>query len=73
MISEIITKLQSKTNLTHDETSKIMQEILDAKTTDQENFDFLKNLTEKGETNDELLGMLDKMQEFALHFQICLS
>jgi len=69
MISEIITKLQNRTNLTYDETSKIMQEILDAKTTDQENFDFLKNLTEKDETNDELLGMLDKMQEFALHIE----
>jgi len=69
MISELITKLQSKTNLTYDETGKIMQEILDAKATDQENFDFLKNLTEKGETNDELLGMLDKMQEFALHIK----
>jgi len=69
MITEIITKLQNKTNLSYDETSKTMQEILDAKTTDQENFDFLKNLTEKGETNDELLGMLDKMQEFALHIE----
>jgi len=69
MIAEIITKLQNKTNLSYDETSKIMQEILDAKTTDQENFDFLKNLTEKGETNDELLGMLDKMQEFFSRLQ----
>jgi len=69
MIDEIITKLNNKTNLTYNETSKIMQEILDGNTTDQENFDFLKNLTEKGETNDELLGMLDKMQEFALHIE----
>jgi len=69
MIDEIITKLKNKTNLSYDETSSIMQEILDAKTSDQENFDFLKNLTEKGETDDELLGMLDKMQEFALHIK----
>ena len=32
----------------------------------QQNADFLSNLAEKGETDDELLGMLDKMQEFAL-------
>jgi len=51
MIDEIITKLKNKTNLSYDETSSIMQEILDAKTSDQENFDFLKNLTEKGETH----------------------
>jgi len=69
MIDNIITKLKNEANLTYDETSKTMQEILDAKTTDQENFDFLKNLTEKGETDDELLGMLDKMQEFALHIK----
>ena len=33
---------------------------------DIQNADFLSNLAEKGETDDELLGMLDKMQEFSL-------
>lgn len=67
MITELITKLQNKTNLTYDEVSQVMTDILNGKTNDQENLDFLKHLTEKGETDDELLGMLDKMQEFALH------
>jgi anthranilate phosphoribosyltransferase len=67
MITKLITKLQNKTNLTYEEVSKVMTDILNGKTNDQENLDFLKHLTEKGETDDELLGMLDKMQEFALH------
>ena len=67
MITELITKLQNKTDLTYDEVSQVMTDILNGKTNDQENLDFLTHLTEKGETDDELLGMLDKMQEFALH------
>ncbi|MFB5645046.1 MAG: anthranilate phosphoribosyltransferase [Nitrosopumilaceae archaeon] len=67
MISEQITKLQNKTNLTYDEINLVMTEILNGATSDQENLDFLKHLTEKGETDDELLGMLDKMQAFAAH------
>ena len=66
MITELITKLQNQTDLSYDEINQVMTEILNGKTNDQENLDFLKLLTEKGETDDELLGMLDKMQEFAL-------
>ena len=44
----------------------VMTNILSGKTTDSENALFLSNLAEKGETDDELLGMLDKMNEFAL-------
>ncbi len=67
MITKLISKLQDKTDLSYDEVSQMMAEILTGKTNEKENFDFLKHLTEKGETDDELLGMLDKMQEFALH------
>ena len=67
MILELITKLQNKVDLTYDEVNQAMTNILNGKTSNQENLDFLKHLTEKGETDDELLGMLDKMQEFALH------
>ncbi|MEK6980878.1 MAG: anthranilate phosphoribosyltransferase [Thermoproteota archaeon] len=66
MISDLISKLQQKTDLTYDQMNYIMTEILSGKTNDKENSDFLSSLTEKGETDDELLGMLDKMQEFAL-------
>lgn len=67
MISELITKLQNKTDLSYDKVSHVMTEILCGRTNEQENLEFLKHLTEKGETDNELLGMLDKMQEFALH------
>jgi len=66
MISDLISKLQEKTDLTYDEINSIMTDVLSGKTNDQENSDFLSSLAEKGETDDELLGMLDKMQEFAL-------
>ncbi|PIY90694.1 MAG: anthranilate phosphoribosyltransferase, partial [Nitrosopumilales archaeon CG_4_10_14_0_8_um_filter_34_8] len=66
MISNLILKLQQKTDLTYDEINSVMVDILSRKTNDKENSDFLSSLTEKGETDDELLGMLDKMQEFSL-------
>ena len=66
MISDIIEKLQSKNDLSYDEINLAMTEILSGKTTDSENVSFLSNLAEKGETDDELLGMLAKMNEFAL-------
>ncbi len=66
MISELVKKLQEKTDLTYNEINGAMAEILSGKTTDSENVSFLSNLAEKGETDDELLGMLDKMNEFAL-------
>ena len=66
MISELISKLQEKTDLSYDQMNNIMTDMLSGKTTDIENADFLSKLAQKGETNDELLGMLDKMQEFSL-------
>ena len=66
MISEFISKVQQKTDLTYDEMTFILQEMLNGKTTDKENMDFLGFLADKKETDDELLGMLDKMQEFSL-------
>ena len=66
MISEFIKKLEEKTNLSYEEINGIMTDILSGKTTDSENALFLSNLADKGETDDELLGMLDKMNEFAL-------
>ena len=66
MISELILKLQEKTDLTYDEMNQVMTSVLSGKTDDTQNADFLSLLAEKGETDDELLGMLDKMQEFSL-------
>ena len=66
MIADVILKLQEKTDLTYDEINKVMIDVLSGKTNDSENLDFLSHLADKGEADDELLGMLDKMQEFAL-------
>ena len=66
MISEMIKKLEEKIDLTYDEMNGIMSEILSGKTSDLENSSFLSNLANKGESDDELLGMLDKMNELSL-------
>ena len=67
MIENILTKLNARENLSYDEISNSMENILSGKVSDEEAGKFLKCLREKGESNDELLGMLDKMQSFALH------
>jgi anthranilate phosphoribosyltransferase len=67
MISELITKISSNRNLSYDEMSQIMDEILTAKTSVQETTHFLKSLTEKGESDEELLAMLDKIQQHAVN------
>jgi len=69
MISDFIKKLQEKTDLTYNEMNNIMTDILSGSTSIQENADFLSNLADKGETDDELLGMLDKMQELSLKIE----
>ena len=46
-----------------------MTEILDGSTDDVENMKFLSSLADKEETDDELLGMLDKMKEFSLKIE----
>ena len=58
MISDLISKLQEKTDLSYDEINEITTDMLSGKTTDIENVDFLSKLAQKGETDDELLGML---------------
>jgi anthranilate phosphoribosyltransferase len=65
MIADLTKKLQNNINLSYDEMSKTMNEILDGRISDEETASFLKSLTAKGETDDELLAMLDIMQKFA--------
>ena len=69
MISELIKKLEERTDLTYNEVNGVMTDILSGKTSDSENVSFLSQLADKGETDDELLGMLDKMNEFALKIE----
>ncbi len=54
-------------DLSYDEMSNIMDDILNGQISVQETVKFLRNLTEKGESNEELLAMLDKMQQYAIH------
>jgi anthranilate phosphoribosyltransferase len=67
MIENMLTKLKAGQNLSYDEISNSMEYILRGKVSDEDTGKFLKYLREKGESDDELLGMLDKMQAFALH------
>lgn len=67
MILETTIKLSNSKDLSYDEMHDAMSEILDGKTSVQDTANFLKNLTIKGESNDELLAMLDTMQEHAIH------
>ena len=67
MIESMLTKLKAGQSLSYDEVSNSMENILRGKVSDEDSGKFLNYLREKGESDDELLGMLDKMQEFALH------
>jgi len=67
MIADIISKLKNKNNLSYDEISNAMEDILRGNISDENTGDFLKFLRDKGETDDELCGMLDKMLAFAIH------
>ena len=67
MITEYITKMLYNKNLNHDEMSHAMDDILSGKISVDETTSFLGALTKKGETDQELLAMLDKMQQNAVH------
>jgi len=67
MIKELAEQLSHGNNLTIDQMTGVMDEILTGTQTDEDIAEFLKNLTEKGESDDELLAMLNKMEEYSLH------
>ena len=67
MINELTSKLSLYEDLTYDEMSQAMDEILRGQIPTQETANFLRNLTDKGESDQELLAMLDKMQQYAIH------
>ena len=67
MIKELTEQLSHRNNLTIDQMTNVMDEILTGTQTDEDVAEFLKNLTEKGESDDELLAMLNKMEEYSLH------
>lgn len=66
MIPELLSKLGRKEDLSYGDVRLVMTEMLSGKLSDQQNTEFLSKLADKGETDEELLGMLDRMQEFAV-------
>ena len=62
MINELTQQLSSGNNLTIDQMTDVMNEILSGTQNEQDIAEFLKNLTQKGESDDELLAMLNKME-----------
>ena len=65
MIKDILLKLK-RSDLEYDEVSKVMDAMLLGNLPDSDIAEFLSGLASKPETDDELLCMLDKMQEFAV-------
>ena len=53
-------------DLTFDEMSEMMSDILNGRNDDQEIADFLRDLSTKGETDEELHAMLKKMSEYSV-------
>ena len=53
-------------DLTFDEMSSEMSDILNGKNNDDEIAEFLRSLSEKGETDEELRAMLTKMNEYSV-------
>ncbi len=54
-------------DLSFDEMSSMMSEILNGKNSDDEIAEFLQDLSNKGETNEELRSMLTKMNEYSVN------
>ncbi len=67
MIKDLTQQLSRGNSLTIEQMTNVMNEILSGTQNDQDIAGFLKNLTEKGESDDELLAMLNKMEEYSLH------
>ena len=67
MIKDLVSQVSSGKDLSPHDMSNAMNEILNGTQNDQDIANFLKNLAQKGESDDELLAMLNKMEEFAIH------
>jgi len=67
MLRELVEQISHGNNLTIDQMTNVMNEILSGTQKDEDVAEFLKSLTQKGESDDELLAMLNKMEEFAIH------
>lgn len=71
MIQDMILSLRQGVNLDRRQAKYVAHMMLAGDTTLQENIDLLTGLLEKGDTDEELLGMLETMQEFSLSVDAC--
>ena len=69
-MDKLTARLANRKDLTRDEMDFAISQMLSGDNTDAQNAEFLSKLAEKGETDEELLGMLDGMQKFATRVQI---
>ena len=53
---QIIEKIRNKENLSFDESKSAFEILMSGKAQDQEIFDFLTSLSDKGETSEEIAG-----------------
>ena len=67
MLDELTTRLESRQNLSFEQMTIAMNEILQGECTDEIIAKFLQTLSLKGETDDELLAMLNKMKQFSVN------
>ncbi|MBI5146829.1 MAG: anthranilate phosphoribosyltransferase [Thaumarchaeota archaeon] len=67
MITKYIEILQRGQDLTLDEMSIVMGDLLSDKISDSEKAEFLKNLSKKGETDEELYSMLNEIDRHGIH------
>ena len=70
VIPEIISRLEQRMDLKICDVDFVMNEMLSGRLPDSTIAKFLSSLADKGETDDELLWMLGKMQEFAVNLSL---
>jgi len=73
MIKEMIQKIINKQDLTQDEASEVMKEIMSGEATDAQIASFITALRMKKETIDEITGLAKTMREFVTRVDIDLS
>ena len=67
MLDELTVRLENRQNLSLEQMTIAMNEILQGECTDEIIAKFLQTLSLKGETDDELLAMLNKMKQFSVN------
>ena len=69
MLDKLTASLNCNQNMSFDQMTTAMNEILKGEHRDETVAEFLQGLTSKGETDDELLAMLEKMNQFSVHIE----